>query len=727
MSGILAGLKDTVPVRDLPAAAEEIMAGAPGLTPRPGQLRMAKAVARLLAGEWPALAVEAGTGTGKSLAYLVPAMLWTVREGKRVIVATRTKNLQTQLAEKDAPLAAGLVSEYLSRPKPSVAVLKGKGNYLCPVVLELELKEALKKDRRARYAWRRGGAKKGNCPPLSPKTVFLAALKFWAAIGGSGQLDDLPAWPGIAAGQKERETWFYSVSAAADDAACVRCKVDCPFARAKKEAARAEVVITNHAVVAVDWMLRIKAGISLFHGKEEAPPGVLILDEAHNFPDSFRGTLEVSFSRHRWTRLRDDLKNFVNEATERIYNASSGVEKAEFAEKNGRDMAAFAFLAARADRRVDALFAKRSAGSERAAGEGDSRRAAIFPEDVGEAEECAAVALEEFLFAAESVMSRYLARLAGSDVNLARKAERLFDRMDAAREAVERAVLLLGHYREGGNDACWFEKSSFRAAPVKLQEYFPDLWRLYPGGTVFTSATLFPFPQSEGFRWFLREFALPGGAACGAVESPFDYDRQLSLYIPTDDCLQPKSGDKPRKLAELVARVANFTPGGVLVLCTSFKEMRAVANFLATEYATGRTLLVQGDAGKAELVRRFSIDGRAILIGVDSFWEGVDFPGDMLTAVVISKLPFPVPDDPIIEALTYMAGGGWPAFQKISLPICATRLRQGVGRLIRRETDTGMVIIADPRLPRKYEKLFAVLPAEPQVGLIFGRREKKTG
>ncbi|NHM27977.1 ATP-dependent DNA helicase [Desulfofundulus sp. TPOSR] len=705
---------------DLPDAVEAVFTSAPGLSRRPGQVRMARAVARLLRGEWPALAVEAGTGTGKSLAYLVPAMLYALREGGRVVVATRTKNLQEQLAGKDALLAADLVAQHIDVSPPAVAVLKGKGNYLCPAVLEDELKKARKKDRLARRAWRMDRevreTKEPSPPVFSPRTAFLAALKLWTEIGGSGELDDLPAWPGLAGNGAERERWFHSVSAASPAAECAGCPAACSFARARREAGGARIVITNHAMVAADFVLRRKTGKSVFHGRDEAPPDVLIIDEAHNFPESFRDALGTHFSRLRWARLRGDLENSIDSLSFRVLARLEGAERENFIREKETDMQKLRELAGRVDRAVDLLVRKYS---------GAEHRRPRYPGETGGEEENAAVLAGEFFGVAENILKRYVDLCGDVDRDLTRKADRLLARMAELREALSRAVLMNDHYRAGGNDACWVEGGVFHAAPVRLQDYLPCLWGLYPGGVVFTSATLFPFPQSDGFRWFREEFALPEDTACGVVESPFDYGRQMKLYVPTDACLSPGSGEKPRRLAELVARVAGATPGGVLVLCTSLREMEAVKSSLAGLLSPDRVLLVQGDAGKGELSRRFAAHGRAVLVGFDSFWEGVDFPGDVLTAVVISKLPFPAPDDPIVEARTYLAGGGWPAARRVSVPLCAVKLRQGVGRLIRRETDAGIVVIADPRLSARHKKLLEVLPVTPWVGPVFPREQDR--
>lgn len=714
----------TISLSDL---TEHILSTAPGLIHRPGQVEMARLVASALSGEKeePHVAVEAGTGTGKSFAYLIPAMLVSVLEGKRVVVATAKKNLQRQLIEKDAPFASFLVQKETGKT-PTFAFLAGKQNYLCPELLERRICKLLEKQEGRLF----------SVPDSEEEElIFLAHIAewFWAS-GGSGLLDDLPAFSSTSVSPEEKDCWWSRVSAADDDADCKNCvspnSYACPFLAARERAAQADVVIANHHLVAMDWLLREKAGFSFFAVKNFSPPEILIVDEAHDFLTAVRSTLEACFTQQRWLRLKADVWNFISsdllkEIRSILNNDGNKQRKVEFFnEKRKEDEKKLLKLAERADKKVNDLFSEMKVLLEK---EKNRSHLLLLPGATPEKGKETYEALEHYCTEAVKQIEQLLGLLqlyVAPSKNLLRKAERLKERSAEVLETVSRSVLLKRHYRYAGEtgDACSFDGRRFTATPVKPAPALASLWAQYQH-VVHTSATLFPFPQSTGFAWYKDEYGFQEGEiVMGVVASPFRYEEQMQAYVLLDSDLEPNGKGKndksnfekrAEKLAEMVLRLAGRVSGGVMVLFTSFYEMNAVTKKLEGRLSPDRILLVQGrDGGKAEMLERFKRHGKGVLLGVDSFWEGVDVPGDALSALVIVKLPFPVPDDPLTEALCWLAGKDW--WVKVYRPATAIKLRQGVGRLIRREDDQGIVVIADPRMADKHRFFYQCLPVKPK-------------
>lgn len=694
---------------------------APGLKRREGQIKMLRVIAQSLAGERPEklVAVEAGTGTGKSLAYLVPVMMRCLEAGRRAVVATGTKNLQDQLARKDAPLAADLVAQATGR-RPIVAVLYGKGNYLCPALLR----------RRIRELWERVILP----PPAQDELAFLERLAAWLRDGGSGFREDLPAWPDAPGSQDDRERWWARVSAADDDADCQACseeeKEACAFRSAREAASTADVVVANHHLVAADFLLRAQVGVSIFAEKAMRPPEILVVDEAQDLPEAVQSAMEVGFTWVRVARLRGDTLRLIKDLD-------------DWAGENGLKINAKKTLEAAeawTDKRFPALEATLSelfAWANRALAGKD--RKPFLPGQVPEGAEGVLRELEAFFspatglinFSKSAVEALELAAAGDKELEkdfarFQRRFNRLRERFEELCEAFRRAVLLERHYRLAGckGDVCWIEPGRFAAHPQDVSGWLRQVWAVHEN-VVLTSATMFPFPQSIGFVWFGEKFGLDSGrAVMGVVPSPFRYEEQMHALVMTDpDLLPPDNGEsdtreqaerRPRKLAEVIASVAGKARGGVMVLFTAAQEMRRVAEMTQPMLPEDRVLLVQGrDGGKAEILGRFKEHSRAVLFGVDSFWQGVDLPGDLLTSLIIAKLPFPCPDDPQVEAEVYLAGRDW--WKKVYRPRAALTMRQGVGRLIRTEEDRGVILITDPRAAGRHRQIIqSCLPVEPK-------------
>lgn len=686
---------------------------------RSGQVQMAEAIGEVFASR-KSLAVEAGTGTGKSLAYLIPAMLLAATTKVRIVVATRTKNLQAQLVIKDAPLAADVVEQIVGK-RIKFTLFKGKNNYLCPALLEKKL-AAIQED---------------SAP--NAEICLLRYVAAWFDTGGSGDIKEVPAWPDISLRPAEQAGILARISAGDDAAVCRGCHrefvVRCPFQQARQAAAEADIIVANHSVVATDfrvWRITRRARVL----KGEPLPTVLVLDEAHGFEDAVRSVYETSFSPVRYERFASDILDLFQDVGHAAVDAAPLRKKKVVDEEFENSKKTIEYL-----RREAGVLAKDLAETGRAAlvaerGTDDGVRLPLVPDsevakEIAEEAKRFLHALDMFFHTAVEAMYKLgdpssLSPPVEDEIidedepdwsgvsvrnEIAWRLQRLKTRNEELILAVHRACLLKSHYLLGGNDAVWLEPARggvrFCAAPVDVREMLRNVWALYPGGMVLTSATLFPGRGQDAQVLLLEEMALPAETLTLEVPSPFNYRRLARCVVVKNSELNPDGDANCRVacLADAVRRIHLKVSGGVLVLFTSYQEMRAVATRLRQEF--DGALLVQGEASRQELIEQFKKHGRAVLLGVDSFWQGVDVPGDALKAVVIAKLPFVVPDDPIYAAKAYMLReAGDDGFIRLALPMCAMRLRQGFGRLIRKETDSGWVYVLDPRLATKSYRRF---------------------
>lgn len=701
-----------------------------GMSYREGQIQMAKIVAdtlkledccnaqlRGLVAETKKkvhiCAVEAGTGVGKSLGYLLPIYALS-REGLgKVVVSTGTKNLQQRLFEKDAPLAARITGVDLT-----VAIMKGRNNYLCVEALLNELRKEQKK--------RAGQGFKSR----SSRETFYETLSGLLQKGEwSGELEDMPLIPGFS--KEEIFTWFSDVSAASDHADCRNCSNQaCSFLQARTRASTANIIVANHHLVAADFALRQEADFSLFSKK--APPTILILDEAHEFPDAFRSVFEARFTFNRWVRLRGDFLRFIEGLIEAKQPSNGEPEEAAPAfDENLDAIASLDEKAKQADSALRELFASFDKKLDSAKKKSvDSNAVPLFPDEQTERDkelaEAAFIAMMQYCRAAEGIAEKLLDSFVDADRKMLKMFYSLCARCRKIQKDFERTVMLKNHYRTVGTfgDACSYDGRAFLAQPVKIADKLRQLWNVYGGGVVLTSATLFPRPKSSGYEWFRDEFGLPEDALLKIVPSPFRYEEQMDVLVFSNEELLPTSPKRAQALVEVILRAAEKNPdGGILVLFTSFNEMHKVAKLLAPLVPDGRVLLVQGQNGsRTKILQKFKEHGRGILFGVDSFWQGVDVPGKALSTVIIAKLPFPVPEDPLVEAKVWLAGkeNGW---QKVCKPLCALKLQQGVGRLIRTETDRGMVLLCDPRALNKHKQFLKAFPTIPKKAILQERSE----
>ncbi|MFT3770947.1 MAG: ATP-dependent DNA helicase [Minicystis sp.] len=634
----------------------------PGYEEREGQLAMADAVERALR-EDHTLLCEAGTGTGKTLAYLVPAIL----SGKKVVVSTATKALQEQIITKDIPL----IAEHLGLD-PRAALGKGLGNYLC-----LRRFDELRK---SAGALADAGVRRS-----------LPLLETWAADTETGDMAELVSLP-------EGDPIWREVCSSSETRVGQNCEFyeRCFVTRMKRDLEEARLIVVNHHLFFADLAVKMAAEGRGFGGAGALPPyDAVIFDEAHELESVATDFFGVRLSRARLDALlRDADKAFV----------AAGL--ADTLRAKGEGTALTAVVREAGEAFFDAL-AKlvTTGGADAKSTEG---RVTLGPEAwTGEVVE-AYHTLDEVLEA----LAGY-AQAASKDEGVRMAAQRATQlRADAAR--------IVDVTR---NQVTWLEvrprSISVGASPIHVGDLFRDRVVEPIGAVVLTSATLTtgaPASASGGsaFRFLRSRMGLVESLTVPIEElevpSPFDYKSAAVLYTPRD---LPEVNDPEfvARAANRIAELLSITGGGAFVLCTSVRAMHAFA--AALRGRTPRPALVQGDAPKLMLVRRFRASGDGVLIATMSFWEGVDVPGDALRLVVIDKLPFAVPTDPVVAARcrAIEEAGGNP-FVGYSVPEAAITLKQGFGRLIRARSDRGVVAILDRRIrTRGYgTSMMAALP-----------------
>lgn len=673
------------------------LASMPGYEDREGQREMLRFVGSRF-NEGGVGLVEAGTGTGKSVAYLVPAVEWAHRNGERTVVSTNTINLQEQLVHKDIGIAEGVVGAPVTW-----ALVKGRGNYVSI--------------RRARLAAE-------TAPTLFPddRSQEIDALLEWLERTEDGSLSDLPFTP-------SPEVWE---EARSETDACLRAKCphfqECFYQRSRRAAAGADIVVANHSLFFSDLAIRIATG-NTRDGAVLPAYDRVVFDEAHHLEDAATPHLGTQVTRAGLFRVLARLdrggKGILASVYEGLLGCSiPGLESVR-ERIEGKIRPAVEGLRSELGLLFDALepwAEARSAGEGVRLGPTADTEPADDPR-IGARLEAVLIRIQETRRAVAGLRERLEVEdelgpsLEGRLLDLG-AAER---RLDAAGHAL-RVGLLPEHAEEAL--VRWMEvrRSGRRgptnvvvaSAPVDLGPALREHLFDRVESAVLTSATMSANGTFEYLRGRLGlEPALdvetdgprvPVDEAL--VPSPFDFERQTCLVVPTD---LPDAADPAQRRAfhEASARVvyetAEASDGGLFVLFTSFGALRAVADGLRARGAEGRWgLFVQGEGDRSSLLRGFTEHGRAILLGTSSFWEGVDVPGHPLRALIIHKLPFRVPTEPITAArLEAIEARGESSFWSYMVPGAAIRLKQGVGRLIRSATDRGVVVLLDDRMLRK--------------------------
>jgi ATP-dependent DNA helicase DinG len=613
----------------------------PGFAPRAAQQQMADRVAAALRDN-DALIVEAGTGTGKTYAYLVPALL----SGQRTVISTGTRMLQDQLFHRDLPR----VREALAAPV-RVALLKGRSNYLC-----LYRMKRARQQTALRWAFER-----------------LCEVEDWARRTDAGELSELGEF-------RDDDPLTRQITSTADNCLGARCAdfEKCFVARARRNAQAADLVVINHHLLFADFLLKDNGFGQILAGAD-----AVIVDEAHQLPE-----LAAQFFGKRVSTRQ--LQELSRDAQLEAQNCGDLGGVSECAQRLSADVSLL-------ERCFVALRGRQTLQQLRAAAEADMALARVR-QSLDELYTLL-LPLEE----RNAELAAVLERCAQLRENWIHVLADTPAKPDTAEDA------------DDGEEVRWVEPlqrgGSLNATPIDLSHGFQRMRATYPGSWVFTSATL---AAAGDFGHFVRALGLED-ARTECLDSPFDFPRQAQLYLPRG-LPDPNVQGYSEAVADAARPLIEAAGGGAFVLCTSHRALRIIAERLRA--VLPMPVLVQGEDGRSALLDRFTEDGNAVLVGTSSFWEGVDVRGRALRVVIIDRLPFAAPGDPVFEAklAAIRARGGKPFFE-LQLPEAIVTLRQGVGRLIRDPDDRGLIMLCDPRLTGKSygQRVLAALPRMPIV------------
>ena len=675
----------------------------PSYEDRPGQRDMLSAVVEVF-NEGGISIIEAGTGTGKSLAYLLPAARWAQENEERTVISTNTINLQEQLARKDLPLVQELVGEL------NWALVKGRGNYVSirRLLLAAEGQASLFEEDRS---------------------AELQSLIEWIETTDDGSLSDLSFSPA-------EETWDEVRS---DPDMCMRARCshfqECFYQRSRRKAAAAQLLVVNHHLLFSDLAVR-RATENYTQSAVLPAYRRVILDEAHNIEDAATSHLGVELTRRGLYRILSRLdrrgRGVLAALQELVADSESGPELRERIENRVRP--ALSRARAELEGLLEGLepFVPHGEGPIRL-GEGGKVEPAAH-DDVAERLRGTLTGFGQLvrelaeLRARLEIVEELADRVEGRILDL-----RSIERRLAA--AVHGLRLVLAPGEEGASFVRWLEYRGrgkranlvLAAAPIELASVLRESLFTKVDTTVLTSATL---TTRESFDFLRGRLGISASQLeseeDGPVEvserivlSSFDFASQTMLGVPTDLPPAGRDGALDEATAGVVATFADITDGGLFALFTSHTALRRVAQLLRDRGVDSQwPLFVQGEDDRHRLLGRFVAAGRGVLLGTSSFWEGVDVPGDPLRGLLIQKLPFRVPTEPITAArMEALERRGIDPFQHFMLPHAALRLKQGFGRLIRSRTDRGAVLILDDRIiTKRYGRyLRDSLPGAPLV------------
>ena len=611
----------------------------PGFRPRQAQLEMARAIDEAIR-DRATLVAEAGTGTGKTWAYLVPAFL----SGDKVLVSTGTRTLQDQLFRRDIPR----LRKALGLPI-TIALLKGRGNYVCHYHLD-----RMQQDERALRS--------------RSEVSQLRSIKIFADRSRTGDRSDLAEVP------EDAEIWSRVTSTRENCLGqdCPHVK-DCFVLKARRQAQEADLVVVNHALFMADLALREEGITDLLPSVD-----VVIFDEAHQLPDVATRFLGSSVSAHQLMDLCRTME-------------AAGLAYAR--ESTNWTQAAGAIETATRELRLT------SAAVSRMAGQKATFYAIPEPQAFDEALESLLQALDRAIALLDIVAEKHpdLAAVARTALELR---ARLFQWSQPDREGND----ALAESREDEGEAVrWLEHGNhhlrLHSAPLSVAKIF-SRYRGKDQAWIMTSATL---SVHGNFNHFTRQLGL-WEARTATWESPFDYGNQGLLFVPSGLPETHSNEFNPRFAELLLPLIEACPGGVLVLCTTlrSVDHLADLLQEHFEDNDIDRLLLRQGDMSRRMLLERFADARNAVLVGSASFWEGIDVPGDALTLVAIDKLPFAPPDDPVLEArLRACRERGGNPFMEYQLPEAAIALKQGAGRLIRTEADWGVLLVADARMVEK--------------------------
>ena len=595
-----------------------------GFRARPQQIEMAQRIAEAIKGN-RVLVAEAGTGTGKTFAYLVPALL----AGGKVIISTGTKTLQDQLFNRDLPTVRGAL-----KVPVTIALLKGRANYVCHYHLERNARDG-------RFQ--------------SPQDAAdLRAIARFAQLTQSGDKAEC-------ADVREDSMAWVAATSTRDNCLGQECpnKEECFVMEARRNAMDADVVVVNHHLFFADVMLRDE-------GMGELLPAcnAVIFDEAHQLPETASLFFGDSVSTAQVLELARDTRS---ETVSGARDCIALIDHTRNLEKAARDLRL--------------VFGNESA------------RLSAAQASEREHFDAQVEALEKALADFQAVLDTQAQRSEGL-ANCLRRSEEMAERLASWRKPEARELIL------------WVEvftqSLALNATPLHVADVFKRQLEAQPRAWVFTSATL--AVGKADFGHYCRELGLawmdppPLTAVWG---SPFDYAEQALLYSPAG-MPDPNAPNYSEHVAGVALPLIRAARGRAFVLCTSLRAMRRIHELIVDGLQHAKDelpVLLQGEGSRTELLERFRRLGNAVLVASQSFWEGVDVPGDALSLVVIDKLPFASPDDPVLAArVEHMQRQGLSPFIHHQLPRTVINMKQGAGRLIRSERDRGVLCICDPRM-----------------------------
>ncbi|MBF0180861.1 MAG: ATP-dependent DNA helicase [Magnetococcales bacterium] len=623
-------------VNGLLGAGSPLSGVLPGWEPREVQLRMASLVAAV-ALEEGSLLVEAPTGTGKTLAYLLPLL----NLGRRVIVSTATKALQDQIMEKDLPLAR------LASGRPfTAAVLKGRGNYLCL------------------NRWK--GMQNMGLPVARGEREWALKLTEWAVNTTTGERDECKEMPdnlGLWAG----------INAGGDHCLGRKCTdfEACFLNRARERARSVNLVVVNHHLFFADLAVK-EGGFGEILPKYDA----VVFDEAHRIPDVATRFFAIEVTNHKLRELVNDSRRELNEVgggDEDVMAAMAGLEEASFRLRNAFPQ--------------------------------EDRREGLVLENLQGGAGSAINAVEWALHTLRETLEPHRARSAG----VAACGRRAGELRDAA--ATVRAL-------DDPARVYWYETRGrgilLSAAPLETGPLMRELLHPRAKTAVFTSATLSSGPAPGGFAFFREQLGLPEEkVTLCQLPHQFNYPERTLLYLPRH-MPEPTDAGFADAVAREIRALLTVSSGRALCLFTSYRMLELTRAGL--EGHLPYRIFVQGDASNAALLDAFKRETSSVLLGVASFWEGVDAPGETLSLVVVDRLPFPSPGEPLTAARRrWMELNGANSFRELFLPQAILTLKQGLGRLMRKSDDRGVMAVLDVRLLTKgYGRDFlAGLPQAP--------------
>ncbi|HUZ17795.1 MAG TPA: helicase C-terminal domain-containing protein [Spirochaetia bacterium] len=659
---------------------------------RDSQLLMVEAVAECF-NSGSICVAEAGTGVGKSMAYLVPALRWVEQNEERVVISTATINLQQQLVDKDIPLALKILGS-----KVKTALVKGRGNYICL----RKMSEAVEED-----------------SLFQESDDELKAIVDWADTTKSGSRSDLPTYVNDQAWQR--------VAAEADGCLGLRCRFreKCFVLKARREAAAAQLLVVNHHLLFSDLSLRISgAG---FDNTAVLPPFQrLIFDEAHNMERSatsyFSETLNrFSLGKQLWRLHRRRRGRVFGLAVSMRRFFRSGGRGGDLLEQLPDKCTAVRERAEAFDALLVAGLAPESSRRYTQATGAEERGSLLAP--LGE--------LHDALLALILHLQAILEEVSDADLESAEAYEARVVRQRL--EDFASICQTFSQYDEIADKVFWAERLATAGGEVFGQLVITPLdlsglmreavFEPYES-VVCTSATL---TVRGDFTFWLSRVGLAGfdrrSVSSALFPSPFPYRERVLLGVPNDAPEPTNEMEHRQFVADFSVRAIEISEGHALVLFTSYSMLKAVYEEAAPRLAQlGITSFKQGDDDRGRLLSRFTADVSSVLFATDSFWEGVDAPGDTLKLVILCRLPFRVPTDPVVAArMEAIEKAGGNSFYDYSLPNAVMKLKQGFGRLMRRSTDQGAVLILDPRIVRKsYGPLFLESLPETMLSLKAG-------